>query len=64
MATAPKVPKVPKVPGASEPLPPTPTTAQNEHLPNSVDVDPKAIEAAVLTRQGWVVPAKEIGRGV
>lgn len=28
-------------------------------LPNAIDIDPRKIEAPVLTRQGWVVPDAE-----
>jgi hypothetical protein len=53
-------PKPAKVPGAGaqggETTAVTPTTADNEHLPNSIDVDPKTITGPLLTRQGWIVP--------
>ena len=32
--------------------------AQPEHLPNAHDVDPNSISEWVLTKQGYVVPAK------
>ena len=32
--------------------------AQPEHLPDQRDVDPNSISESVLTRQGYVVPAK------
>ena len=32
-------------------------------LPNAIDVDPKAIKAPVLTRQGWVCPLEQPREG-
>jgi hypothetical protein len=53
----------PRVPGAtSEPTStPIPASApvdgeQTDGLPNSIDIDPRAIRGPVLTKQGWVVP--------
>lgn len=32
-------------------------------LPNAIDIDPKAIKAPVLTRQGWVCPLEQPREG-
>lgn len=39
--------------GHTEPLP---DEAATSGLPNAIDIDPKAINAPVLTNQGWVCP--------
>lgn len=49
-----------KTPGAvapnAQPVPETPAQEVRADLPNAIDVDPRAINGPVLTRQGWVVP--------
>lgn len=56
--------RTPRTPGDYKPAAaqaiaalPDPTLADG--MPNAIDIDPKTIEAPVLTRQGWVVPDEE-----
>mgnify|MGYP003545827277 CR=1 FL=1 len=57
-----------QVPGAAVPLTDESPAAVAEQpgpadLPNAIDVDPKAIKAPVLTRQGWVCPLEQPREG-
>jgi hypothetical protein len=56
-----------QVPGAAPEQPdeaPAAATEQpNADLPNAIDIDPKAIKAPVLTRQGWVCPLEQPREG-
>jgi hypothetical protein len=51
--------RTPRVPGAAARAEPAPQVVDQGSLPNAIDIDPRAIEAPVLTRQGWVVPDEE-----
>lgn len=48
-----------RTPGAVAPTPAAEPAAVDSGLPNAIDIDPRTIEAPVLTRQGWVVPDAE-----
>lgn len=59
---------IPQVPGESaEPEPKVRTrrgrkseeSAQSNILPDQSEIDPRKIDRAVLSRQGWVCPVKE-----
>ena len=56
-----------QVPGAapeqSDEAPAAATEQPNADLPNAIDIDPKAIKAPVLTRQGWVCPLEQPREG-
>lgn len=45
-----------RVPGSQPPaVADAAPAADDGHLPNAIDIDPRAITGPVLTRQGWVV---------
>ena len=49
-----------RTPGATPAPEAAPVAADTSAgLPNAIDIDPRTIEAPVLTRQGWVVPDAE-----
>jgi len=56
-----------QVPGAAPEQPDEALAAATEQpnadLPNAIDIDPKAIKAPVLTRQGWVCPLEQPREG-
>ncbi len=56
-----------QVPGAATEQPDEALAAApeqpNADLPNAIDIDPKAIKAPVLTRQGWVCPLEQPREG-
>ena len=55
--TVPEAVEAPKkAPKAAKPAP----KPQADGLPDMGDVDPEKIHRAVLTRQGWVVPAAKV----
>jgi hypothetical protein len=58
--------QAPRVPGApseatSTPIPASAPAAGEEttSLPNSIDINPRAIRGPVLTKQGWVCPDED-----
>ncbi len=60
MARKPRKPaQVPGAAPAQSDESPAVAAEQPGDLPNAIDIDPNAISAPVLTRQGWVCPVEK-----
>lgn len=59
-----RTPRTPRTPGVvepqAEPLQAAADATVTPDIPNAIDIDPKAIKAPVLTKQGWVCPAYSV----
>ncbi|MEL4181225.1 hypothetical protein [Roseateles sp. PN1] len=59
MATKPRVPGTPAQTPSDEAPAIASVVCADGDLPNSIDINPRAIRGPVLTKQGWVVPDED-----